>query len=163
LKPLFLSFLYGPPKQKLHSAALAKPCVGAAVLVHKRALVTQGQNTGDRLPLFGGDSNLGAVAKTSDQVAKPVQGVRRELLPPPCEQEQVVELLQQRFRSAGFVTQGFTLGAANLSLYAVPMEAAKELIPAWTQIYAVQPKPFGFPESWHALYAGTRWPYLDVL
>src|SRR5581483_10452209 len=62
------------------------------------------------------DSNLQVFAKTIDQIAKPTGGLRRKLVAPPREHQQIPERAQKSVRLAFLVFQAFLQRPLNLSL-----------------------------------------------
>src|SRR5271163_1566993 len=120
------------------------------------------ENTGHSYAILGRHANFKVFSKGQDQAPKPVQGLRRQVMPSTCHHQKPIKALKQFLGAAFLVLQLFALGASNLSLNAILVESTKQLLSASTQVQAMGIIGYASAQFCAATgLIGDR-PYLDV-
>jgi hypothetical protein len=84
--------------------------------------MTERNNAPDRLIIHAGNMNPESRPETLDQITKPCEGLRRQAMASPRQQQQPVELSEQGIGAAFFNDDVFTVRAADLALHSVLVE-----------------------------------------
>jgi len=105
---------------------------------------------------------LEAIAHASYQVTKPGEWLGRQLLPTAGQQEQLIELIQERFGSSFFTGQRLTLRASNLPLDAALVKTPEEDVDWRPKIDAVKKEGAALLKPVSILHCLAQRPDLDV-
>ena len=85
------------------------------------------------------------------------------MLPSPCDDQQLVKLLEQVVRGSFLIVQFLALGSANLSLDTILVEVVKQFLRAFTHVQGVETVNQASAESGLTAGLPEDRPDLDVL
>src|SRR3989449_7813608 len=128
------------PKKKGHSSQVMETRIRTSVLIDQLLPVGEREDAGNWGTILGDDADSKFVTHAGDQVPEPNQWLRRQLVPAAREQQQAVELGQERFGTPCLVCQSFTFRALDLPLDAVLVETAEHSLRVRSKVDRMQIK-----------------------
>src|SRR3989441_3903386 len=136
-----------------------------SVLIDQLLPVGEREDAGNWGTILGDNADGKFVNHAGDQVPEPNQRLRRQLVPAAREQQQAVELGQERFGTPCLVCQSFAFGALDLSLDAVLVETAEHSLRVRTKVDRMPIKRGALSKACPSIELGItpHWPQLNVL
>src|ERR1017187_5377607 len=114
--------------------------VGAAILVYHRAGVAQSQNCCDGNGILANQTDFHVGAHTANQVPEPRAGLREQLVTPPGDHEESVEVIENSLRASFLVGQLLSLGSTDAALDTVFVQIAEKLLDGRCQAESMEPE-----------------------
>ncbi len=111
-----------------------KPNIGAAVLIEERILKEQRQDAGNGQTVLRDEVDLCLIAQAIEQILKPRERLRWELVPASSQQEEVMKFLNKWFRASYFIRQLLPFGTLNLPLHTTLVEVLKQGVGIRSQV-----------------------------
>src|SRR3989442_1437280 len=141
--PCLLGILDDLPEEQRHTTEIVQTRIGATVLVDHPLSVAQGQDARHRLALLGGDVDKRILTEAADEVAKPLQRLRRDVVALTSEPPEAIQLREKRLAPATLVGQSFSFRPVDPLLNTTFVEAAQQGIQAGPKVQPMQVEGLG--------------------
>src|ERR1017187_10223867 len=136
--------------------------VGAAILVYHRAAMAQSQNCCDGNCILADQTDFHVESHAANHVPEPYAGLREQLVTPPGDHEESVEVIENFFRASFLVGKLLALGSTDAALDTVFVQIAENLLDGRCQAESMEPE--GLARCQRRARGGLpdEWPKLDV-
>ena len=117
--------------------------VRASVFVDNLGIVPQREQCGNRGAVFSRNPDVQRVAHALGQILKPTDRLRRQVMSPPGDHQQMIKSIDELGAAARLVRKLFLLGALDFSLDGILVQILKKLLKAWPEIELMKIEGFG--------------------